>query len=179
MSRSSTVHAIVLKRRPLGEADLLLTFFSKELGKVTALAKGVRKINSRRASSLEPAMYGKYALLSGKTMNTLTETQILNNLGPKNPTLVNLTRTQQVLEIVDILTIDHEPNTVVFDLLSNTLESIRSNTFTKSVFLENVRRILQALGFTHDKQFSEQGLKNYVEELANKKLKTKSFLTIP
>ena len=179
MPRSSTVHAIVLKRTSFGEADLIVTFYSQELGKVVALAKGVRKISSRRASSLEPAMYGKYALINGKAINTLTETQIIKNLGPSEPDLANLTRTQQVLEIIDLLTVDHEPNSTVFDLLKSSLLLIRAGTLTKTVFLENIRLVLQALGFTHDKQFSERGLKEYVEELANKKLKTKSFLTIP
>jgi DNA repair protein RecO (recombination protein O) len=46
--------ALVLSRRNFGEADRLITFFTREHGLVKAIAKGVRKIPSRRGGHLEP-----------------------------------------------------------------------------------------------------------------------------
>ncbi len=48
------VHALVFSRRNVGEADRLVTFFSREEGIVKAVAKGVRKIPSQRGGHLEP-----------------------------------------------------------------------------------------------------------------------------
>src|SRR3990167_5613366 len=50
---SFATEAVVLKRRDFGEADRLVTFFTKRKGKVVALAKGVRKVTSRRAPNIE------------------------------------------------------------------------------------------------------------------------------
>lgn len=48
------VQALVLSRRSWGEADRLVTLFTREIGIVRVLAKGVRKIPSRRGGHLEP-----------------------------------------------------------------------------------------------------------------------------
>jgi DNA repair protein RecO (recombination protein O) len=45
----------MLRKREMGETDRFYTFFSREQGKVTAIAKGVRKAEAKLASSLETA----------------------------------------------------------------------------------------------------------------------------
>lgn len=56
-SRRATQHhdtlALVLRRTPYGEADLVVTLFTRELGRVSALARAARK-SQRRFSGLEP-----------------------------------------------------------------------------------------------------------------------------
>ena len=53
MIRTYKVNAIVLARRNIGEADKLITLFTKEYGKKKVLAKGIRRVSSRRAPYLE------------------------------------------------------------------------------------------------------------------------------
>ena len=45
--RNEKARAIVLASRPLGEADRILRLFTRELGRVDAVSKGVRKTTSR------------------------------------------------------------------------------------------------------------------------------------
>lgn len=54
MPSAKKVSALVLFRKNIGEADRLVTFFTKEHGLVRAVAKGVRKIPSSRGGHLEP-----------------------------------------------------------------------------------------------------------------------------
>lgn len=54
MIRREKVEGLVLSRRNVGEADRLVTLFSRDLGILRAVAKGVRKIPSRRGGHLEP-----------------------------------------------------------------------------------------------------------------------------
>lgn len=54
MYRRVATEALVLSRRDSGEADRLVTFFSEQYGLLRILAKGVRKISSRRGGHLEP-----------------------------------------------------------------------------------------------------------------------------
>lgn len=54
MRRRQKIEALVFSRRHSGEADRLVTFFTREQGLVTAVAKGVRKIPSQRGGHLEP-----------------------------------------------------------------------------------------------------------------------------
>ncbi|MGH7182310.1 MAG: DNA repair protein RecO, partial [Nitrospiraceae bacterium] len=46
--------AITLKSRKWGDADRIVTFYSKELGKVRGVARGARRMKSRLGASLEP-----------------------------------------------------------------------------------------------------------------------------
>ena len=50
--RSYRAEAIVLKHHDWGEADRILTVFTREHGKLRVIAKGVRKIRSRRVTGL-------------------------------------------------------------------------------------------------------------------------------
>ena len=52
--RSFRVEAVVLRHSDWGEADRLLTLFTREMGKLRVVAKGVRKLRSRKAGHLEP-----------------------------------------------------------------------------------------------------------------------------
>ena len=45
LSRSAT--GLILRLRPLGESDLLVDLFSKEMGRITALAKGGKRSKQR------------------------------------------------------------------------------------------------------------------------------------
>jgi recombinational DNA repair protein (RecF pathway) len=52
-----TTQALVLEKEMVGEADVQLSFFTKEYGKIVAKAKSVRKITSRLAGHLEPGSF--------------------------------------------------------------------------------------------------------------------------
>jgi len=51
--KSYKTEGIIIKRKNFGEADRILTIFTKNKGKISIVAKGVRKINSRRAPHIE------------------------------------------------------------------------------------------------------------------------------
>ncbi|MEO6077861.1 MAG: DNA repair protein RecO, partial [Candidatus Andersenbacteria bacterium] len=61
--------AIVFSRKNIGEADRLVTFFSREDGLIRAIAKGVRKIPSARGGHLEPCTLVSVIISEGKTGN--------------------------------------------------------------------------------------------------------------
>ena len=45
--------AVAIGRRPLGEADRLVTFYTREFGRLTGVAKGARRPRSRFGSAFE------------------------------------------------------------------------------------------------------------------------------
>ena len=52
--RTYQCEALTLNKIPMGEADLLVTRYTKERGKVRALARGARRSNSKRVGHFEP-----------------------------------------------------------------------------------------------------------------------------
>ena len=53
MNRLFKTDAVILKKRSYQETDQLITFFTKRFGKIIARARGVRRLTSRRAASLD------------------------------------------------------------------------------------------------------------------------------
>jgi DNA repair protein RecO (recombination protein O) len=68
--------AIVLTRFDYGEADRIMTLFTPELGKIKAIAKGVRRTKSRLGGSLEPLAELRVALARGRTFDVVTQVQV-------------------------------------------------------------------------------------------------------
>lgn len=58
---------IVLKRTYYGEADRIISFLTEDLGKVNAIAKGVRKEKSRLAGGIEPFSVSELSLSSSRS----------------------------------------------------------------------------------------------------------------
>ncbi len=72
MNRRQKVSALILSRRNIGEADRIVTLFTREHGLWRAMAKGVRRIPSRRGGHLEP-FTRVLAVISGKEMARYVE----------------------------------------------------------------------------------------------------------
>jgi DNA repair protein RecO (recombination protein O) len=64
--------AIVLSRFELGEADRVLTLITPHLGKMKAIAKGIRRPGSRLGGSLEPFAELHVDLARGRTFDVVT-----------------------------------------------------------------------------------------------------------
>ena len=71
--RRYTTEAIVLSRFDLGEADRVLTLITPGIGKLKAIAKGVRRPTSRIGGSLEPFAELTVALARGRTFDIVTQ----------------------------------------------------------------------------------------------------------
>ena len=65
--------AVVLRTHKLGEADRIITLLTKHHGQVRAVAKGVRRTSSRFGARLEPFMVADLQLISGRTLDVVTQ----------------------------------------------------------------------------------------------------------
>jgi DNA repair protein RecO (recombination protein O) len=70
--------AIVLSRFDYGEADRILTILTPGLGKIKAIAKGIRRPTSRIGGSLEPLAELRLQLAKGRTFDVVTQVTMLN-----------------------------------------------------------------------------------------------------
>ncbi|MFH1474342.1 MAG: DNA repair protein RecO, partial [Chloroflexota bacterium] len=70
--------AIVLSRFDYGEADRILTLLTPGLGKIKAIAKGIRRPTSRIGGSLEPLAELRLQLARGRTFDVVTQVTMLH-----------------------------------------------------------------------------------------------------
>lgn len=115
---------IVLKRRDFGEADKLLTIFSKQRGKVKVLAKGVRRINSKRSGNVELLNHSKLFFAESKIFPLLTEAETINAFPSLKEDLVKIGFAYQITELIDNLFHEEQESRVTFEFLTTTLRNI-------------------------------------------------------
>jgi DNA repair protein RecO (recombination protein O) len=115
------VAAIVLKRRDQGEADRLLTVLVRERGKVTLLAKGVRRTASRKAGHLEPFTYVELLVARSKSLDLVTQAETVEAHRRLREDLWRSSWAYYVVELADAFVQDDDPHQLLFDLLLETL----------------------------------------------------------
>jgi DNA repair protein RecO (recombination protein O) len=128
---------VVLRTIKLGEADRIVTFLTPGHGKVRAVAKGVRKTSSRFGARLEPA--GRVALqcYRGRELDVVTQVETLEANRVLREEYVLLTHAVPMLEAVDQVAPEHEPNPGLYRMLTGalrTLADLRNPLVTPAFF---------------------------------------------
>ncbi|MDH7576929.1 MAG: DNA repair protein RecO [Bacillota bacterium] len=113
--------AIVLRSRVYGEADRILTLFTREAGKVSAIAKGVRKPTSRLRGAVQLFSHTHLVLYTGKSLDTITQGEAEETFCFLQEDLERLAAASGCAELVDRLTLEKQPSGKVFHLLLTAL----------------------------------------------------------
>ena len=125
--RSFRVDAVVLRHSDFGEADRLLTLYTRQLGKTRVIAKGARKIASRKAGHIEPFTHVRLQLSRGKDMLILTQADTVDAYLPLRDDLILTSQAAYVMELLDRFTYEDETeNPSTFRLLTETLSRLAS-----------------------------------------------------
>lgn len=146
--RSIRVHAIVLRHADWGEADRLVTLYSREQGKLRAVAKGARKITSRKAGHLEPFTQAKLQLSRGRDLFIVTQADTLDAYLPLRENLILTGNASYVVELLDRFVYEQEgANPTLFRLLADTLKRLAEGEDTWLAVRYYEMRLLDFLGF--------------------------------
>lgn len=165
------LEGVVIRRKNFGEADRILTLFTKTHGKVKVLAKGVRRITSRRGPNIELFNQVEISVHKGKTFDILTEAQVLNTFPQirKNLDLVGLGF--HICEIVDGLCPEHQSHPRVYELILEVLNELDSglvHSFEKNLLTE--------LGYL-PKEHKELDTTLFIEKILERRLKTRRIIS--
>ncbi|MBN2044887.1 MAG: DNA repair protein RecO [Anaerolineales bacterium] len=146
--RSFRVDAIVLKHHDYGEADRLLTIFTRQKGKLTAIAKGVRKVRSKKGGHLEPFTHSNLLLATGRTWFVVTQAEAQDSYPNLTRELEILGFASYLVELVDRFTYEEEENVPIFNLLKNSLARLDEGEFPAQLVVRYFEiRLLDLLGF--------------------------------
>ena len=119
--RTFRSEGIVLKRSDFGEADRLLTIFTKDRGKVKAIAKGARKPQSRKTGHIELFMRSNFLFAEGKDLHVLTQAEMIEAYNPLREDLVKTTYAAYGVEMLDRFMQEEERQAEMYHLLANVL----------------------------------------------------------
>ena len=93
--------AIVLRQRPIGDADKVCVLLSPAHGRMEAVARGVRKTTSRLAGHVDALSRGTFQLARGRSMYIVTQAQTLDAWPPLHDDIDRLSLAVGVAELID------------------------------------------------------------------------------
>jgi DNA repair protein RecO (recombination protein O) len=146
-SRLYRTPAVILKRMDLGEADRIVTLFSRDEGKVRAVAKGVRRTTSRAAGHLEPFTLSDVLLAVGRELDVISQVDTLESFRTVREDLELTTHAYYLAEAVDLLTEDRQENRAVFDILVASLQALVAAADPRLVLVAFHLNLFEALGY--------------------------------
>lgn len=158
---------IILKRKNFGEADRILTVFSLQKGKISVLAKGVRRIVSRRAGNVELLNKVKIYLHQGKGMPILVEAESLDTYQKLKKDLILSTYAFHIIELVDKLTAENQENPNLYQELVEVLQrlSINPRQILVRAFEVKILSVLGFINFSSKTYISTLGVEAQSEKL--------------
>ena len=142
----SSLHAIVINRRSLKEADRFYTLFTLERGKLDVYARGVRSLKSKRNSSLDLYSQITCQIVEQHDHLTLTSVELTNSHSAGKGSLGNISRLFQLGELIDALLPEDDPHPEVYELLSTALTHLHRFD-TPDYLYRFKKKLLTLLGF--------------------------------
>ncbi len=123
---SEKASAIVIRTVEFSETSLVVTLFTREFGKIGALAKGARRLKGPFESALDLLALCRIVFLhkSSDALDLLTEAKLLRRFRPAGHDLSGLYAGYYVAELLGELTDEDDPHPELFDLADETLVAL-------------------------------------------------------
>jgi DNA repair protein RecO (recombination protein O) len=119
---------IILRRTDYGEADRILTLLTPDCGKLSLLAKGVRRIKSKMAGGIELFSISEITYIRGRSdLGTLVSARLLKYYGHIVGSLDRTMLGYDLIKELNRITED-QPEPEYFELLSRTFAALDDAT---------------------------------------------------
>ena len=122
------VQGLILRTVDFKEADRLATIFTKEMGVITAIAKGARSLRSRQMSSTMQFCYGSYVLYQKGEFYWIKEAELIESFFDLRADIERLALAQYLCEVLCYVTVEEEEESLL-RLALNSLFAIASGKY--------------------------------------------------
>jgi DNA repair protein RecO (recombination protein O) len=110
-------HALILRRHDYRDADRIVRVFTPGMGKLELIAKGVRKLSSRKAGHLELFTHANLLIAQGRTWDVITEAETVEGFHSLRLSLEQISRAGYLCELIDAFSESDDESAAVWDLL--------------------------------------------------------------
>jgi DNA repair protein RecO (recombination protein O) len=132
--RQYKTQGIIIKRSNFSETDRILNIYTKDFGRVSALAKGVRKSKSRLSGHLELFYLSDLVIYKGKNLDIVTSAEIIESY---QNILLNKTSIQIayfIAELVYCSTGEGMENKRIFELIRDCYQTLGDKKYKDNIF---------------------------------------------
>ncbi len=148
--------AIVLKTMKYRDTSKIVTFYTKNYGKIKGLAKGARSAKNKFGAALEPMSYSMLVLYKKEhqDLHLISQCDTINPFRNLAEDLSRMAIAMAVLELVNQVVHNEERNEGLFNLLAETLSALDSSTKNYKTYLQAFRlRLVNLFGFSPNLDF--------------------------
>ena len=139
---------IVIKEVNTGEADKIITIFTRNQGKLSALAKGARRPKSKLVAGTQFLCYSDFVLFKGKDLFTVNSCEVVEPFYDIRNNLVNLTYSAHIVDIIADIVQENQPAVKVLQLFLNTLYMLAKTDKSPELITRTFEiRVLSILGY--------------------------------
>jgi len=179
MNKAFSDTGIVIKVKNFGEADRLIDLVTQNHGLVNLVAKGARRITSKKAPHLDLLNLVKFQVARGGDLQILTQVELVEpylNL-KKN---LKMARTSFYLaEILSSLLAPEQPDPELFLSLKNYLHRLNQlgdKNNSRKLSIDFQLYLLRHLGFPEPKATTPEAIMNHFEEITGRKIHSRHLL---
>jgi DNA repair protein RecO (recombination protein O) len=145
--RSYQTEAIIIKKTRLGEADVILTLYTPNLGKIQGFAKSLRKTKSKMAGHLELLTHSQISLARGRNIDTITGSQTIDSFLPIKSDLELTSCALYTAELVNQFAAADAEDYPIFQLLLATLKRLSQGDNSELVLRYFELHLLSDVGY--------------------------------
>lgn len=146
-SRSYSDEGIILARKNYGEADRIIPIYSQNNGKIVFIAKGIRRLQSKKRGHLEIFSRVRFSAVKGKGMDILTEVETVDHFTSLRHNLTKVSLAYYFMEVIGKITHEGEPHAAIYALLVNYLTELQTESKLRSLRRNFVLEVLTVLGY--------------------------------
>lgn len=142
---------IVLNRYDVySDNDIFVVLFTKDCGKITAVAKGAKKLKSRFTATCEPFAHNRYHLYSGRNIDRIIQVYPLNSFPYIRKDLTKISHALYLVELINLFVGERIVDANIFALLLSSLHLIENDCSCELVARYFEINLLSMLGYLPD-----------------------------
>ena len=142
--------AVILKTMKYRDTSKIVTFYTKEYGKLKGIAKGARTAKNKFGSALEPMTLSKLVVYKKehRDLHLISQCDAIDSFKHLTEDLDRMTTAMAVIELMNQVTHQEERNPALFALLGETLSALNSSFKNYPSYLQAFRlRLAMLFGY--------------------------------
>ncbi len=139
--------AVIIKKTATNEYDQLVTCFTREYGKLTAIAKGSLKSSSLQSMQLNVFNIVEFELVNGRSMPIIAAAECVTAYHGIRQSLPSLAATYFFMEVADRMIFDMQSDEALWDFLTGLLHDLHTAPASLDMFRKKQAELLGILGY--------------------------------
>ena len=124
MAVAETTEGVCLRRVEVGEKDGVVTFMTRDQGKLAAMVRGLLGPKSKHAAACQMFVRSRLQFASGRNLPILAQAEILTSHYGLREDLLQTAWATYVCELLDRALPDREPHEALYEILIETLDHL-------------------------------------------------------